>query len=68
MLTTVLLAAEDDGRTRVTVTWEVFGEASAVERDTFHNAKDGMTQGRTGSFDKMELYVSGLAPVEGSIG
>jgi uncharacterized protein YndB with AHSA1/START domain len=58
MLTTVLLNAEDTNRTRVTVTWEVFGEANAAERQTFHDAKEGMTQGWTGSFDKLEDYLS----------
>jgi uncharacterized protein YndB with AHSA1/START domain len=57
MLTTVDFEAEDAGRTRVTVTWEVFGEASTTERDTFHNAKGGMTWGWTGSFDKLESYL-----------
>jgi len=57
MLTTVVLDAEDENRTRVTVTWEVFGEASAAECDTFHNAKGGMTQGWTGSFDKLDQYM-----------
>ncbi len=58
MLTTVVLDAEEENRTRVTVTWEVFGEASAAERDTFHAAKSGMTQGWTGSFDKLDDYLS----------
>lgn len=57
MLTTVVLEAEEVNRTRVTVTWEVFGEANATERDTFHNAKGGMTVGWTGSFDKLEGYL-----------
>ena len=57
MLTTVVLEAEDINRTRVTVTWEVFDEATATERDTFHNAKGGMTVGWTGSFDKLESYL-----------
>ena len=57
MLTTVTLEPEDTNRTRVTVTWEVFGEASQIERDTFHNAKAGMTAGWTGSFDKLEAYL-----------
>ena len=57
MLTTVTLEPEDTNRTRVTVTWEVFGEASQIERDTFHNAKAGMTVGWTGSFDKLEAYL-----------
>lgn len=58
MLTTVVLDAEDENRTRVTVTWEIFGDAGAAERDTFHKAKSGMTQGWTGSFDKLDGYLS----------
>jgi uncharacterized protein YndB with AHSA1/START domain len=62
MLTTVVLDAEDSNRTRVTVTWEVFGEATPTERETFHNAKPGMTQGWTGSFDKLESYLQRPRP------
>jgi uncharacterized protein YndB with AHSA1/START domain len=58
MLTTVVLEAEDTNRTRVTVTWEVFGEANAAERATFHNTKGGMTAGWSGSFDKFESYLA----------
>lgn len=57
MLTTVELEVEDAQTTRVTVTWEVSGEADVLERSTFHNAKSGMTQGWTGSFDKLESYL-----------
>lgn len=57
MLTTVLLEEEGSDKTRVTVIWEVFGEATAVEHDTFHKAKAGMTQGWNGSFDKLEAYL-----------
>jgi uncharacterized protein YndB with AHSA1/START domain len=60
MLTTVELTAEDANTTRVTITWEVFGDANDTERNTFHNAKGGMTQGWTGSFDKMESYLLAL--------
>lgn len=58
MLTIVVLDAEDENRTHVTVTWEIFGEVSAAERDTVHKAKSGMTQGWTGSFDKLDGYLS----------
>ncbi len=58
MLTTVEFVPEDTDRTRVTVTWEVFGDATEVERDTFHQAKAGMTGGWTGSFDKLEDYLT----------
>ena len=54
MLTTVTLADEGDGQTRVTVKWEVYGKATAPEIATFSAARGGMTQGWTGSFDKLE--------------
>jgi uncharacterized protein YndB with AHSA1/START domain len=54
MLTTVQLVAEDADTTRVTVTWEPFGAVSKEELDTFVQAKGGMTEGWTGSFDKLE--------------
>src|SRR6187399_2746589 len=57
MLTTVKLAAEGPDRTRVTVTWEVVGKATPEEMDTFIKARGGMTQGWTGSFDKLEDYL-----------
>jgi len=57
MLTTVALSEEGANRTRVTVIWEVYGDAGAVERETFNKAKGGMTQGWTGSFDKLEDYL-----------
>ena len=58
MLTTVELASEDDNITRATVTWEVFGDANDVERRTFHDAKNGMTHGWSGSFDKLDNYLA----------
>jgi uncharacterized protein YndB with AHSA1/START domain len=57
MLTTVRLAEEGPDRTRVTVTWEVVGKATPEEMDTFIKARGGMTQGWTGSFDKLEDYL-----------
>lgn len=54
MLTTVLFTDEGDGHVRVTLQWEVEGEASEVERKTFSDARSGMTVGWTGSFDKLE--------------
>lgn len=59
MLTVVKLAEEGPDRTRVTVTWEAYGETTAEELDVFVKAKGGMTQGWTGSFDKLEAYLSG---------
>lgn len=54
MLTTVQFTEEESGGTRVTVTWEIEGEATAAERKAFRDEKPGMTQGWTGSFDKLE--------------
>lgn len=59
MQTTVEFTVETENETRVTITWEVFGEASKAERDMFHMAKAGMTMGWTGSFDKLEEYGRG---------
>jgi uncharacterized protein YndB with AHSA1/START domain len=59
MLTTVELTEEGPDQTRVTVTWEVHGAASREEIDTFANARGSMTQGWTGSFDKLEAYLPG---------
>jgi uncharacterized protein YndB with AHSA1/START domain len=58
MLTTVELTAEDADRTRVTVTWEAYGPATRDELETFINARAGMTQGWTGSFDKLEAHLA----------
>lgn len=54
MLTRVDLTAEGADRTRVTVTWEVVGSATPEEMQTFIQGRAGMTQGWTGSFDKLE--------------
>jgi uncharacterized protein YndB with AHSA1/START domain len=54
MLTTVTLTAEGPDRTRVTVTWEPHGATTREELETFINARAGMTQGWTGSFDKLD--------------
>jgi uncharacterized protein YndB with AHSA1/START domain len=54
MRTTVDLTAEGPDQTRVTVTWEVVGQATAEEMAVFTSARAGMTQGWTGSFDKLE--------------
>lgn len=57
MLTTVTLTPESEDRTRVTVTWEVHGKATPEEVETFLKMRGGMTQGWTGSFDKLEEYL-----------
>ncbi len=58
MLTTVTLTEEGPDQTRVTITWEVVGKATREELETFIAAKAGMTQGWTGSFDKLENYLA----------
>lgn len=54
MLTTVDLTEEGPEQTRVTVTWEVYGNVTPEELKAFVKEKPGMTQGWTGSFDKLE--------------
>jgi len=58
MLTTVDLAAEGSEQTQVTVTWEPYGSTTPEELETFIKEKSGMTQGWTGSFDKLESYLA----------
>ena len=57
MLTTVKLTEEEPDRTRVTVNWEPHGATTPEELETFIKARAGMTQGWTGSFDKLEAYL-----------
>ena len=58
MKTTVSLEAEGPDTTRVTLKWEVVGEATPIERETFNKAKAGMSQGWGGSFDNLEEYLT----------
>lgn len=58
MLSTITFAEEGPHETRVTVKWEVYGDATEIERQTFHKEKSGMTQGWAGSFDKLELLLT----------
>ncbi len=60
MLTKVQLASEGPNETRVTITWEVVGDYTAEELQTFINGRTGMTMGWTGSFDKLEAYIENL--------
>ena len=54
MLTTVLFNEEGPKETRVTVIWEIVGDATAAEVAAFVKERGGMTQGWTGSFDKLD--------------
>lgn len=60
MLTTVTLSEEGPSRTRVSIRWEVYGDATPEERATFAKERGGMTQGWTGSFDKLEEYLANI--------
>jgi len=54
MLATVVFTAEEDEATRVTITMEPYGAATAEEIAVFAQARSGMTMGWTGSLDKLE--------------
>lgn len=58
MITYVTLTEEGPDHTRVTVKWEPYGKATKEEIETFINGRTGMTQGWTGSFDKLEEYLT----------
>ena len=58
MLTTITLEEEPDNSTRVTVKWEPCDHFTEEELLAFIEAKAGMTIGWTGSFDKLEDYIS----------
>jgi uncharacterized protein YndB with AHSA1/START domain len=58
MLTTIEFTEESPDRTRVTVTWETHGSTTREELETFIRERGGMTQGWTGSFDKLEEYLA----------
>jgi uncharacterized protein YndB with AHSA1/START domain len=58
MLTTVELTEERPKETRVTLTWEPYGAIKAEELETFIKSKGDMTQGWTGSLDKLDDCLS----------
>jgi len=57
MFTQIRLSEEGPERTRVSVAWEPYGPTSKEEMDMFVQSRSGMTQGWTGSFDKLEQYL-----------
>lgn len=59
MLTTVTFVAEAPNRTRVTVEWEPHGTTTPEELATFVAERAGMTEGWTGSFDKLDALIGG---------
>jgi uncharacterized protein YndB with AHSA1/START domain len=58
MRTTVQFNAEGPGRTRVTLTTEVSGQFTAEELGVFLAHRNSMTQGWSGSFDKLEAELA----------
>ncbi len=60
MLTTITLTEEGPDLTRVTVNWELVGDCTEIELQTFIKERAGMTLGWTGSFDKLEDYAHSL--------
>lgn len=58
MLSTVQFYKEDENQTRVCVTWAPYGKTTKEEVEIFIAARGGMTQGWTGSFDKLEEYLT----------
>lgn len=58
MHTSITLTDEGDGETRVTIVWTPHGDVSAAEVKAFVDLRAGMTMGWTGSFDKLEEYLS----------
>jgi uncharacterized protein YndB with AHSA1/START domain len=57
MLTVVEFVEEGPQETRVTLTWEPAEGTPRDEVETFCAGRAGMTQGWTGSFDKLEAYL-----------
>ena len=63
MLTTVELTVEGPEETRVLVRWQPEGKTSPEELRTFIQGRSGMTEGWTGSFDKLEEAISNAAGI-----
>lgn len=57
MLTTVTLSEEGPSQTRVALSWEAHGKVLPAELEVFLSERAGMTQGWTGSFDKLDEYL-----------
>ncbi|EJZ41429.1 SRPBCC family protein [Leptospira licerasiae] len=57
LLTTVTFEEDGKKKTKVTVKWEVFGEATETERQTFLGMRQIMTVGWNSSFDKLETLL-----------
>jgi len=64
LLRAVHFTEEGPDRTRVTVVWEPSGDVTPEELETFVKKRRGMTQGWTGSFDKLEGHLEKEVAVE----
>ncbi len=62
MNTMIEFNEEEANQTRVTTTWEPLPPTTTEELTTFVNARAGMSQGWTGSFDKLEEYLTSILP------
>lgn len=58
MRTTVHFTAEGPNLTRVTLTWKPVGDVTAEELAAFVKEKGGMTQGWSGSFDRLDSHLA----------
>ena len=58
LLTTVNFEEEEPGKTKVTVTWEIFSEASLDEQKTFNEMQPLMSVGWKASFEKLEVLLA----------
>jgi len=57
MLTKVTFEAQG-GKTKVTVQWVPVEASTEIERKTFDAGRDSMKQGWSGTFEKLEAYLS----------
>ncbi len=57
MLTKVEFAEESPNETRMTIRWSALGDVTDAEIQAFVKERGGMTQGWTGSFDKLDEYI-----------
>src|SRR5579862_6494029 len=57
LLTTVTFEARPGNKTKVTLRWSPIN-ATAEEQSTFDAAQSGMTQGWTGSFERLDAYLA----------
>ena len=57
LLTTVIFEDAGAGKTKVTLRWSPLN-ATAEEQQTFDAARDGMTGGWNGSFERLDAYLA----------